>query len=453
VLRLGYDNETIRLHNRMSEDNIYIGIVDTVDTEKFTMKVIVPREPDEKPEAYTVPIHNVMTNYGAGFKIMPLSGRTVINLRENYGGDYEHTGYTLDEIASITDSRSGEKQDSSTRLLHRNLNEGDVQVSGTFGSEVYLPADGSILLKSQLGAFLKLDNSFSRLEGSFANLKYETDGVRIRAGNTIRPTKTDTTEDQYILIDGDGNTKGQDEITETDTYEVIKEFTVQVGTIAGTNYVDDPDLSPSVGSFSITDRLIDEQGDAVLSAAKNIECRLKMRSGGGFSITEDGAFYIDDFVNYSPIKFNNSAENAERSLRVRKSFISISTTNDDDADYSTEIKLRHESNSEIVLDNNGNVRLQDKTGRYFEINDYGVTMNMSEAMIYLLAKDISLISDGGDVCIGSGIAPTEVILKGRLLASYYDVHVHAGPSGPPLVLWTPLIDASLAAPGIKIFLS
>lgn len=454
-LSIGKNDETLRLRYRIEADTVSTGIVDTIDTEQYVMRVLIPADgPDSRAEAYEVPIHNIMTNYGAGFKVMPLSGLTTINVREQFGGKYEHIDYALDEIVTITDSRGGEKQDTTSKLLQRNLEEGDIQVAGTYGSEIYLPVDGSVMLKSQFGSFVKLDNTMSRLDGNFANMQYEMDGVRIRAGNTIRPTKTATTEDQYVLIGEDGTTKGQDEIVEDETYETIKEFSVQVGTIgtSSTSYVDDSTLSPTVGKFSIGERIIDEEGDPLLSAGKYIQCQLRMASGGGFSVTEDGAFYIEDFINYSPVKFDNSETSAERSLRVRKNYVSVSTTDDAAADYTAEITLRHESNSEFILDNGGNIRMQDKTGRYFQIDDYGSALNMTGAMIYCVAKDINLFaSDGGSVTLGSGTVTYEVALKGRATAVAFDTHVHAGPSGPPVVLWSGIIDSTLAASGVKLF--
>jgi len=453
-------NETINIQEKIESDNISWGLVDKIDTQKQTMRVLVPNTPNAKPITIDVSIGNNVTNYGAGFRLMPFSGgRTGVYVYEDTGGKYHHIGYVLENIDSITDDVTGEAQEISARVLIRNLEEGETQMTGAYGNEVFLPVDGSVLLKTQFGSYLKLDNYMSRLDGNFSNLKYETDGVRLRMGNVIRPTREDTTEDQYMVYGTDDIIKGADTLEEGEEWEPLKEFTVQVGTLADSenNYVDydDPFLSPLVGTFSMSDTYVRENGRGLFSAGQSVKCYLRMASGGGFMITEDGSFHIMDFVNWSSIKFPSGGDPnipPERSLRLRSSVMSVATINDPSAEYETEILLNHESGAQIEL-REGYVQLTEATGRYLLMDKFGCTINVPDAAVSITAKDIMLLTDGGSVSIGG--LPTDGVIKATHSSMMFDTHIHAGPSGPPVPAfhWTPLIqipNSPLVAQSFKV---
>jgi len=436
------NNETVSLHSKIDSDNFVWGLVDKVDTQSQIMTVLIPSKPQSKPQTTTVPIGNSVTNYGAGFRMIPFSGgRTAVYLYEDTGGKYHHLGYVLDNLKDITDNISGDAQANANKVLLRHLEEGEVQMSGVYGNEFFLSVDGSALVKTQYGSYLKLDNYMSRLEGSFSNMKYEMDGVRLRMGNVIRPTKKDTTEDQFIIQGDDDILKGADELEDNEKWTPLKEFTIQVGTIQDpdNNYADyvNPFVSPSIGTFSIADTFVKEDGAGLFSAGEPVKCYLRMASGGGFMITNDGSFHIMDYVNWSSVKF--SMTKPERALRLRQSYMSVAESTDDSAKFKTEIQISHESNARIEV-REGYVQLTDATGRYLKMDNFGCNMNLPDAALSITAKDIQLSVDGGSVSIGG--FPTDGVLKATQTSAMFDQHTHAGPSGPPLAAfqWTPSLQ-------------
>ena len=129
----------------------------------------------------------------------------------------------------------------------------------------------------------------------------------------------------------------------------------------------------------------------------------------------------------------------------------LQETDDDAAEFETETVLHHESNAEISI-REGIIRLQNQSGRSVELNPYGTLINVPEASHTVMAKDIAFLPDGGDLAIG--LFPTDGVVKGTPLATSFDSHVHAGPSGPPMpTSWlTPklLIPGALLAGNIKV---
>ena len=206
-------DDTIHYIENSHNDTLTWGRADGIDTEthKMTIRLIAGAE---KGLPTILPIKNLVTNYGSGLRVMPKSFRTAVRLSEEEGY-YTHDGYVTDDIGELTDSRLGDKQENNESLLLRHLNEGEIQLGSHIGSELFLTDTGDLLLKNQFGASIKLDNYFSRNESNYASKKEDMDGVRIRAGNVIRPTKTDTTEDQYVFLSTDNETIiQQDELTE-----------------------------------------------------------------------------------------------------------------------------------------------------------------------------------------------------------------------------------------------
>jgi len=435
-------NETINFNDKIESDNISWGIIDKIDTQKQIMSVLLPSKPRAKPQSVNVPIGNAVTNYGAGFRLIPFSGgRTAVYLFEDTGGKYHHMGYVLDNLKNITDDVTGESQDNANRVLIRHLEEGEAQMSGAYGNEFFLSVDGSALVKTQFGSYLKLDNYMSRLEGNFSNLKYEMDGVRLRMGNVIRPTRPDTTEDQFIVKGADDIIKSSDQLVEGETWTPLKEFTVQVGTVQDplskyTDYVN-PLLSPTIGTFSIADTYIKEDGTGLYSGGSLVQAYLRMFNGGGFMITEDGSFSIMDYTNWSSIKFPTI--NPERSMRLRGSLVSVAESSDTEAKFKTEILMNHESGAQIEV-REGYVQLTEATGRYVKLDNFGFNITVPDAAVSINAKDIQLSVDGGSVSIGG--MPTDGVLKATQTSLMFDTHTHAGPVGPPLPTfqWTPFLQ-------------
>ena len=451
------NNETLDVISKIKQDKVRYGLVDKVNTQKQTIRMSILHSPDSKPESIEFAINNPMTTHGAGLRVMPIAGKTIATVYEDSGGKFYHLGYYLDNVGDLTDDRLGDIQDRKPYVLLRHLSEGEVQLSGAFGNEIYLPTDGSVVLKSSLGSHLRLDNYMSRLDGGFANLKFEMDGVRLRMGNVIRPSETSTTDDQYTVKGNDGKVKGADKLSDGETYTQIREFTVQVGTLQDPDnkyrdYVADSpkdDISPTVATFSMSDVFVRENGKPLFTAKKPVKCFLRTGTGGGFMVGEDGSFYIMDYNNWSSVRFPTDGS---RSLRLRKSYISVEDMDDESAEYKTEIKLLHESNASIEI-REGYIQLQDKTGRSILINEYGTTINAPQAAVSIIAKDINLSADGGSVAIGG--FPIDGVLKATFTSTLFDTHMHSGPMGPPLSAfqWTPYVQipmSPLVAQGFKV---
>ena len=431
-------NEAIRLRETTQGMKVISGQILDVDTENQTITVNNPVAVTDADAKVTVPIGNMFTQSGVGFRMMPISRITYANVYIDTHENYYHIGYDLHGVENSTDDISGEKQDNKpTQNLMRNLKEGEVQMAGRYGSEVLLSTDGNVLIKSQFGAYMKLDNYLSRLEGNFANLQYNMDRVRIRAGNILRPTADKTTEDQYIVVTKAGEILGADQLTDDDltgqTYYPLKEFSVQVGTYPNsTSYTDDILISPTVGTFSIADACIKEDGSVMASAGSTVQAMLEMRNGGGFKITADGSFHILDKNTWSPTKFGTGA--AERALRIEKSYISIAETMDPykvaDITYSKEAVMHDESGTEIAI-RYGAISLIDYSSRGIIIDPaQGINLMAPESYVNILAQNVNVSLDGGVMTVGSSLtAMPDSLLKANGSALWFPLHTHLGPSG------------------------
>jgi len=276
-------------------------------------------------------------------------------------------------------------------------------------------------------------------------------------GNVIRPTKKDTTDAQYMGKGNDGLIKGEDTLEDNETYTQLREFTIQVGTLQDPDnkyrdfVADSPkdDISPTIGTFSMSDAFVRENGRPLFTAQKPVQCFLRTGSGGGFMVGDDGSFYIMDYKNWSATKFSTTPEKA---LRLKKSYVSIAKQDDEDAEYETEINIVHESNARVEI-REGYVQLTEKTGRYLLLDGYGISSYAPEGSFNVIDKDINLTPDGGSVAIGG--FPIDGVIKATHSSMLFDTHTHAGPAGPPLPTfqWTPLVQvpgSPLVAQGLKV---
>jgi hypothetical protein len=455
------DNEIADFHAKMNSKYITSAVVSAVDADKQRIAVSSAAQGKRRTPADWVSIGNMFADCGFGMRIMPVAGKTNINFFEDTFGHRYHIGYDLTNLETITDSASGEKQDTSPNVLIRRLEEGEAHISALPGNEILLSIDGGILIKSQYGSFIKLDNYLNRLEGSFSNVLYEGDGVRWRMGNVIRPTRSDTTEDQYMVRDELLNVVGMDTLAYGAVWSPIKEFSFRVGTVqdldnAYRDYVDKA-ISPSVGEFAMADIVVDESGLGEFRASEPVQCKLRLQNGAGFLITQGGSFYLNDEITFNPIKFDNSVTNAERSLRIRDNYISISSIDpntpggSETPKWLTEIAIGHESNSKIELNNLGNVRIQETSGRYFVLDDFGATLNVTDRVASIIAKDIKLLADNVTIGGSANVPMIDRLLKITQFSTLYDLfvtavcsHVHTGPTGPPAPPLGPVITPTFS---------
>jgi len=445
-LGIGYDDPVIRSYALGANSKVVWGVVRKVDPESQTMNVDIPTDGLNTKLITNISINNMITNYGTGIRQMPIADKTIAVLYKDSEKDYIHIGYYLRQIKGITLDKAETKDNSPVSLLDRYLEEGELQISGFLGNEILMSLDGSVLIKNQFGAFIKLENLSSTLEGSFANLYYQMDGVRIRAGNIRRPALQDTTEEAYVVSVNNVATV-EDQVQEGDVIEPLKEFMIKVGTYPdSTNkYLDDEDIGPKA-TFFFGDKLINQDGSEFKVGGKSFTCMLQTKTdagypGSGFAVTEEGHFHIMDWKSFNSTKFSTTTdeEPAQKVFRVGGSLIQL------DADG---LLFQHAKTSFFQINEDGWPRIQDPNGRYIELGAHGTIIDSPEGAITLNAKDITLVCSSFSV----GAIPTDGLVKATGLATMYDVHTHAGPTGPPTALLTPLLFipmGTLVAQGMK----
>lgn len=441
-MNLGDTSNNPNLHiGEMSKvQSISWGFVVNVNPEEQTMRVSLPDQDYLVTDA--IAINNMITYGGAGVRMMPVAGHTVVVLLK-LEMKYVHIGYALENMQKFTEDKFGTK--SATLILQRYLEEGEVQLVGLNQNEILLDNSGSILLKTTDNKYLKLDNETDSLDALFRSMKFELDGVRVRGGQARRSLKGYGREDVSMVIDENEEVKTSTDLVEDEEgnlepYIPIQEFTVSVGVQKDENGLDlDPNLkdpsgsSPSVGIMSMSNRVLKEDGTSMKILGKNVTFIVKLADGGGFAVTEDNSAYILDYRGRNFTKFSSGSET--KSLRAGdNNFFEASASG---------MKIQHESGMamDIKSDADGEPEffLTHKDGRGMIINKMGFAINMDGSYITLTGKEIHLnaekVTFGGILAAATG----DTILKAKLTAALLDTHIHAGPAGPPMVPLTPLV--------------
>lgn len=414
---VGYGSLRARIGTKNEESKIESGLITSVDPVKNTMSVKL--DGAEGPIFLNnIPIQNVVTNYGAGFRMMPNAGVSRAIMYKESEEKYIHLGYTNEDLERYMSDKLSEKEDGNDtpKPLRRYLEEGEVQVSSDIGGEVLLSKDGSVLSKNQYGANVRLDNNMCRMDGLFANLKYEMDDVRIRAGNVIRPVEQDTYADAF-MIDIDDLPVADDALLPEEVGNLIKEFTVQVGTRIDS--VTGADIgTPSVGTLSLASKVIEEDGSEMIRSGQNVLFALDTAIGTGLYITEDGSFYIMDKKTGNATKFAVGDEGV-KSFRVGNNIMEVTTEG---------ISLNHESGAALDITKDGQIMLMGADGRGVMLQDGIVTLSAGKGRV-TIASDFVTMS-AGDIKLGP--TATEWLLPAQKFAVFFDTHFHAGPAGPPV---------------------
>ena len=302
---------------------VFWGLVTRVDSELNVMDVDI-YSGNVETTAKNVQINTMLTSYGAGLRIIPKSGVTLVLLIRETAEEWYHIGFYLDGVDTYLSDKKSDYEFANNMYipLRRFLEEGETQLTSMSGNEIFLSNEGSILIKSQYGAYLNIDNMVHKLDGFFANLKYEMDGVRIRSGNVFRPVDKVTREEILIYSttsSGVAVVKAEDMLTSTEETNatLIKEFTVQIGTKQDpTTGIDDPIISPSIATLSFGDKIIDEWGSEVKVDATSLKAILKFSefltnngdslSGLSLSFDHEGSLVLADTTNGNYIKFKTS---------------------------------------------------------------------------------------------------------------------------------------------------
>ncbi|MFA5152899.1 MAG: hypothetical protein WC554_10090 [Clostridia bacterium] len=408
----------------ISGDRLCVGIVAGFDYEKQTMSVNkISGGNTERIE--NVRLNSQLTEQGYGFRVTPIVGVTTILMYRITNSDYLHVGYYYGDMSSVISDNKNEKENSTEAVMLRYLDGGEVQIVSLRKNEIYLSNDGSVLLKAQYGASLKLDNILHRLDGNFANMKYEMDGVRIRSGNVIRPTVPDTYEEDFIMIKDEEVTKESDLNDDEDYSELlpIREFTVQVGTEISENGIDeDPPLSPSLGYFSLANKIVNEKGEEVTinnnGEQQSINFRLKINNGRSIAVTEDGSLFLLDDTTGNFVKFG-VGDNTDTSFRAGDNLIIL---NNEDGVY-----IKQATGSSIKLDKDGNVQINDgdetNTNTIIMEKGKGITLTTANDLILSANKIILLPKD--NVYVGDPTqAADNLITLGGFGNNVYGVHTH-----------------------------
>ena len=453
-------NHPILKHLAHRESHLIIeGVVTGVDSESQTMSVKIPSEGDRLISK--VPINNFISAHGVGIRTMPIPGDSFVLLLRS-GAHYTHIGYCTEGIIDFTQNKKNSKN--SNILLQRYLESGEVQLLGLTKNEILLTNDGSILIKASGSSYIKLDDYASTLEGYFDNMRYEMDGVRIRAGNTRRPLKGYGREEDFVVKTNAGEVKAESAITdaEAEPYTMMKEFTVQVGTVQDTKGIDFPfnslDLtnsSPQVGWMSMATQVVDEQGTPLKIQGQDVQFLIRTANGGGIAITADNSLYVLDYGSKDDTGPINPGKNFTK-LSGGEGPKSLRAGNNNLISVAAEaVQIQHESGAMILMQKDANneseITLSSKKGQSMVLNSMGCTINTGAGFTHLTGDEI-IFSAKKYTFSPMLAAAQDQILKASLFAStIYDVHAHTGPIGPPLVsLSVALETGTLTAWGIAI---
>jgi hypothetical protein len=429
-------SQSIAHTNRATIESIVWGYVKSIDNEKQTMNVFIPTTNLTIPN---IPINNNVSRHGIGIRVMPIPQDSVVLLIRD-GMKYFHFGYALEEINRFTDNSTSTKQ--TAGLLQRYLESGEVQLLGIANNEILLANDGSVLIKTKDNSYVKLENYDSVLEANVANMKFNLDGVRIRAGNIRRPTKDGSKSDDFLVMTDDGSIKSESDLVlnEDGAYEdftYLKEFFVNVGTVQDSTTGNDKEFvtkepntsSPNVGFMSLASQVVGEDGKIYKINDQRVQFLLRMTNGGGIAVTEDNSLYIMDFINKNFTKFS-SGLNSKCLKASETNLIEVADQGIklDHKKATIDLKLDSSNYPEITT----SIGLSNNISRYTTINAFGYKIDMSEAFINAIAKDI-ILDYSNTLTIGPANASSsaEMLIRGLKLAGDLDTHTHKGPVGPP----------------------
>ena len=423
-------------------DNIFWGRVVKVDAENLLMDVHLIGGSLNKIMS-NIQICSNFTSDAYGLRLLPSTDSVAILMRIS-DKQYIHVGYHYGSISKQISNKSNSKDNEAAIILKRNIESGEVQLVGLTNNEIYLSNDGSVLLKAQFGASLVLDNFMHRLEGYFSNLRYEMDGVRIRAGNIIRPVVANTNEDDFIVLDKDSKVVKETSLAEDAKSTALREFEVMVGTRISSEGVDELlPFSPTVGYIAFADKVVSEIAEEVKVLGKSLKFRIKMPNGYSLAVDEAGSMFLLDDANGNFTKFQIGTT-PDKSTRFGES---MCLYNNDQGIY-----IKHVSGSNIWLDKDGQITMNDANKNAIYMQEKGITIHSPDGDINLMGKKIVLAPET-NVYIGDPAKAADLILGTKAFSTIFDVHTHTGPVGPVNLLqqiMNPANTANSSAKGIVV---
>lgn len=443
----------MRLGEQLESNKIMWGFVVSVNPESQTMRVSLPDNNFAVTE--DVPINNMISYGGAGIRIMPVSGHTVVVLLKAET-TYIHIGYAMEDMKNYTENKLGSKKPA-TVVLQRYLEEGEAQMVGFSKNEIFLSNSGSVLLKTADNNYLKLDNTTDSLDGLFRSMKFEMDGVRVRGGRARRQLRGYGNEDVNMVITEDDEIKQAIDLKEDAEGNIernipIQEFSVSVGVQKDITGIDKDFIqttpetsSPSVGLIAMSNRVLKEDGKPMRLGGQYVNFIVKTAGGGGFAVCEDNSAYILDYRGKNPTKISSGT--LPKALRSGEhSYVQVSDTT------GVEIKHKH---AEITIKDDPDhpeysyTELKSSRGDVITIGKMGITIQ-SDASLNLNGKSLNINAE--NTVFGSIYAATPLadsIIKGAAFAMLYDNHIHEGPVGPPKVAFQLLLIPFNPLGGIK----
>lgn len=396
--------------------HLSIGQVLSVDSSKNTASVLTMN--NGQPLTKVVKLPSYCTPTGVGLRFIPdldTNGTSSIRLYQE-AGDYVSNGYTTINPALVDDA------DSSSDNLNaplRYLEVGEVSLRSKAGSELFFNKIGNVVISDSAYNKIAIMPAESMIELTSANFKAEFDNVRLRMGNIRRPVDPNSYDEMYLVTD---------EATQE------HEFMVQVGNIVNSDGLEAQ--LPSVGMMGLGDKIYDEYGRVIKLNDNYAQFLVKTASGGGIGIADNGDVHIIDYTGGNTTIFG-SGDTGDKVFRVGSSIISVSS--------STGIIISQSSGAQVSLPISGEAVISDSSGRSIIIDGYGIHLSApAKANIDYLATYHNFIGS-----LNIGMLPMYGLLKAELFAAMYDVHVHAGPSGPPVIPLTPLLS-NLIAMGITV---
>ena len=406
----------LNMQKPLNSVSIFLGKIKTTDS--TTNKATVNNQVENINQDITLDLPTFCSPTGVGMRFTPFpdtgdgnSIRILDNQREFIGLHY------LNVPSKYVDNKNATAEQIDLPL--RYLLPGEVSIASGQGSELFFDTSGSATLSSSNYDSIVINGLTSTTTITSANFKSEFDGVRVRAGNIIRPVDPESLDEYYLI---------------KDTAIQEKEFMVEVGTTIGVDGVDSD--KPSVGIMALGTRIFDEQGRFYKSTENNLQYLVKTTAGGGIGIDDTGATCVFDYNNGNTVVLGGG-DSPDKWIRVGSNSLSITE--------SAGMGLISSTGAAMEISPEGDILMQEAGGNSIGISQQGIMMSAAQSSLTIMSKS-TLIH--GPVAFGA--FATYSVLRAENVVSQFDIHVHPGPGAPPAVPWSTLLWALLAASDISI---
>ena len=465
-MKFSNDNLKVSL-NTEKTSLVHWGPVTSISPSNSTMSVQVIS--DGGITATDIPINQFFTTTGAGIKYMPVISSTYALLYKanTTKTSYVHLGFFSPDVSPlVADPLYTKKGD---LIYQRYLKEGEIQIISITGTEIFFSENGDLFIKNNKNSFIKLNNYFNDLEIHVPNVSIANYNVNIKTGRVVRNTLDAITKDVKV---------------NPSTKEAYTEFTIDIGTTY--NIETGLPISTRTGTLSFSDRVFNLQGQpetAYQGAEHFLNFLLNLMSGIKISVDEAGDLHVVSKSNNSRFSIQTGEGSGGKDLteiffktkssefrvseevfsyvhKVLGYFINLEIKEDGTSSFAIRIgdntitlsadrglQISQESGAGIIYGEDGSIIINDTKGHTLVMNDTGITYN-SDGDMHTFCGDTVNITTAKGIVVGN--AATDGVLLASKTALLFDSHVHAGPSGPPVVPWTPQLASVLVASGVKV---